>query len=174
MKALGSRASCSMRVLSPRMLPRLMLLLGSTASTATFFPWRQSQVPKASMSELLPAPGTPVMPMRTEPPVCGSRFASTACASSMRAEASLSISVMACASSDRSPRRTPPAYSSGESRRRRGWRVALTGVGVAAAAGTMRTANSGPAFSGRQSGCEWTGFVMRGNRKMKPAPSLAT
>ena len=72
MKAFSFRDSSSMRVLSPRMLPLVTVLLGSTASTATLCPRSQSHVPSASMNVLLPAPGTPVMPTRTAPPVRGS------------------------------------------------------------------------------------------------------
>jgi hypothetical protein len=56
-----------MRVLSPRMLPPVTLLLGSMASTATRLPCRVSSVPSASMNVLLPTPGTPVMPTRRAP-----------------------------------------------------------------------------------------------------------
>ena len=71
-KASGRLASFSILVLSPSMLPLDMALVGSTASTATLLPLSQSMLPKHSINVLLPAPGTPVMPTRTELPVCGS------------------------------------------------------------------------------------------------------
>ena len=70
-KALGLIASCSIRVLSPRMEPPLRVLLGSMAKTATLCPLSASMLPKLSMKVLFPAPGTPVMPRRTALPVCG-------------------------------------------------------------------------------------------------------
>jgi|GEM_PF-7036826 len=51
------------------MLPPLRLLLGSMASTATRWPRSVNMVPKPSMKVLLPAPGTPVMPIRLDLPV---------------------------------------------------------------------------------------------------------
>ncbi len=58
-------ASFGIRVLSPKMLPRLRSLLGSTVSTATCLPESARCSPSASMKVLLPTPGIPVMPMRT-------------------------------------------------------------------------------------------------------------
>ena len=79
--ASGERASCSMRVLSPRIEPPLRWLDGSTASTATRCPEPITCIPRASMKVDLPAPGDPEMPMRTAPPVCGSSAASSSSAS---------------------------------------------------------------------------------------------
>ena len=74
MKARSSTARRSMRVLSPRMLPPETGLDGSTLSTATFSPRSRIRcMPRASMKVLLPTPGTPVIPTRSEWPVCGSR-----------------------------------------------------------------------------------------------------
>jgi hypothetical protein len=53
-----------MRVLSPRMEPPDTVLDGSTASTATRWPWPIRYRPSASMKVLLPTPGTPLMPRR--------------------------------------------------------------------------------------------------------------
>jgi len=66
--------------LSPRMLPPESWLLGSIASTATFCPCSAFRVlpimrspirnmPSRSITLLLPAPGTPVMPTRMELPL---------------------------------------------------------------------------------------------------------
>jgi hypothetical protein len=43
-----------------------MVLLGSTARTATFFPNDVRCFPKASMNVLFPTPGTPVIPIRID------------------------------------------------------------------------------------------------------------
>ena len=64
--AFSSFTNSSILVLSPRMLPCEMVLLGSTASTATFLPRLVRYFPNASMNVLLPTPGTPVIPMRTD------------------------------------------------------------------------------------------------------------
>ncbi len=109
MKASAARLSPSMRVLSPRMLPRVRLLVGSMASTATRWPAAMRANPSASMSVLLPAPGTPVMPTRSAPPLWGSSRRKTSCAVSKWAGALLSIRVMARASTARSPASTPAA-----------------------------------------------------------------
>ena len=70
MKARSSWARLSMRVLSPRMLPPVTGLLGSTASTATRWPFDQQCRPRSvSMKVLLPTPGGPVMPTRSAPGV---------------------------------------------------------------------------------------------------------
>lgn len=80
-KAFSQRDRFSILVLSPRMLPPVTVLDGSTASTATFLPKSlQSIVPKASMNVDLPAPGTPVMPIRNDFPLCGKRDANSSCA----------------------------------------------------------------------------------------------
>ncbi len=90
-----------------------MGLDGSTLSTASRSPRsRVTCIPSASMKVLLPTPGTPVMPMRRDFPVCG-RMASSRCAAfSASAGRRLSISVMARASTTRSPARTPSTYCS--------------------------------------------------------------
>ena len=66
-----------MRVLSAMMLPPLRVLLGSTASTATWSPFSTSIMPKLSIKVLLPTPGTPVMPRRIAFPVWGSSRSTT-------------------------------------------------------------------------------------------------
>ena len=80
MKALGCTARRSMRVLSPRMLPLVRSELGSMARTASLPPSLRTCRPKASMLVLLPAPGTPLIPMRTELPAYGRHFSITSCA----------------------------------------------------------------------------------------------
>jgi hypothetical protein len=80
MKAAGFCDSSSMRVLSPRMEPPVTDDDGSTASTATRRPCSMRYSPSASMKVDLPTPGTPEMPTRIAPPVCGSRPSSTFCA----------------------------------------------------------------------------------------------
>ena len=60
----------------------------------------------------LPAPGTPVMPMRSALPVRGSRPWSTLCALSKSLGALLSIKVMALERATRSPFATPSIYCS--------------------------------------------------------------
>ena len=66
MKAFSSFTNSSMRVLSPKILPCEIVLLGSTARTATFFPKPVRYFPKASIKVLFPTPGTPVIPIRTD------------------------------------------------------------------------------------------------------------
>jgi hypothetical protein len=114
MKALAWRESDSMRVLSPRMLPPVTLLLGSTARTATRWPRSQSRVPNASIRVLLPAPGTPVTPIRMASRQRGKRRRSSSWALSRWRSALLSTRVMAWASNTRLPARTPSSYSSME------------------------------------------------------------
>ena len=53
----------SILVLSPKILPLLIELLGSMASTATFLFFSVNCIPNASMKVLFPTPGTPVMPI---------------------------------------------------------------------------------------------------------------
>ena len=65
-KAFLSFTNSSIRVLSPKMLPCEIVLLGSTASTATFFPKPVKCFPKASIKVLFPTPGTPVIPILTD------------------------------------------------------------------------------------------------------------
>jgi len=105
MNAAGCRASRSMRVLSPRMLPPVTGLLGSTLNTATRQSAVQSCMPRASMKVLLPAPGTPVMPTRNAPPACGVSRCSRSSAAARCVGARLSTSVMPRASAVRSPAR---------------------------------------------------------------------
>jgi hypothetical protein len=69
MNASSRWARRSMRVLSPRMLPPVTGLDGSTASTATREPCSIRCRPRLSMKVLLPTPGGPVMPTRTPAPV---------------------------------------------------------------------------------------------------------
>ena len=106
MKAFGSRERPSMRVLSPRMLPRFKALLGSIAKTATLCPRSVSAQPTVSMKALLPAPGGPVTPTRIDCPVWGRSWASRACADFLCWEAALSTKVMARARAARSPAST--------------------------------------------------------------------
>ena len=61
-KALGSFARVSIRVLSPRILPFVFSLVGSIASTANLCPIEVSFTPSASIVVLFPTPGTPVIP----------------------------------------------------------------------------------------------------------------
>ena len=82
MKAAGRRDSSSMRVLSPRIEPPPRLDEGSMASTASDRPRSSRDRPKRSMRVDFPTPGTPVMPNRTDFPVCGSTAASNASARS--------------------------------------------------------------------------------------------
>ena len=72
MKAASCCASRSIRVLSPRMLPPVTGLLGSTASTATRWPAPIRCSPNASMKVLLPTPGGPVIPTRCAARSCRS------------------------------------------------------------------------------------------------------
>ena len=127
-----------MRVLSPRMLPPLTGLLGSTASTATRWPRSTRWSPRASISVLLPTPGGPVMPTRTAPaarrhePVEDLPAAKSA--SSGRV---LSRSVMAFATARRSPARTAAHHSSarrGLMRRRARSRTSRTAASTSRAA----------------------------------------
>ena len=59
-----------MRVLSPRIEPRVRVEDGSTASTATRCPAPVRRVPSSSMNVDFPTPGTPLMPTRCAPPAC--------------------------------------------------------------------------------------------------------
>ena len=80
MKARGSAASFSMRVLSPRIEPPPRADEGSIASTATLWPaWVRKQ-PKASIKLDLPTPGGPEKPSRMAWPVCGITASSSASA----------------------------------------------------------------------------------------------
>ena len=101
-----------MRVLSPRMLPPVSGLVGSTASTATFLPVSIKLQPNASMKVLLPTPGTPVMPVRKAFPECGKSLRLSSAASFWCFGLRLSISVMARPSIAGSPESTPATKSS--------------------------------------------------------------
>ena len=79
MKALGSRLSRSIRVLSPKIDPPERAELGSTASTATRMPCAVSIMPKLSMKVDFPTPGVPESPMRSACRSVGS-FASNSAA----------------------------------------------------------------------------------------------
>jgi hypothetical protein len=103
MKASRRRDSSSMRVLSPRIEPPPRLDEGSIASTASDRPRSSSDRPKRSIRVDLPTPGTPVMPSRTDLPVCGSTSASSASARTRWSLRVDSIRVIACASARRSP-----------------------------------------------------------------------
>ncbi len=96
-----------MRVLSPRMLPFDRSLLGSIASTAIRCPSPVRCFPKLSMNVLFPAPGTPVMPMRTLLPDDGRHLRMTSCAIVWCSAFALSTNVIAWLSMFMSPRRIP-------------------------------------------------------------------
>ena len=81
MNAPGSRASRSIRVLSPRIEPPPTVEEGSTASTATLWPRPVRNVPKDSMNVDFPTPGAPESPMRRAwPGACASLSRSSAAA----------------------------------------------------------------------------------------------
>ena len=111
MKAFFSRAKASMRVLSPRILPFERSLLGSMASTASLWPRLRTCMPKTSIEVLLPAPGTPVIPMRTECPVCGRQRSMISWACCWCSWRELSTSVTAWLRMEVSPRRMPSTNS---------------------------------------------------------------
>ena len=67
-KDFGWTDSFSMRVLSPKILPLERSLLGSIAKTANFPPFSSTCNPNTSIDVLLPAPGTPLIPIRIEFP----------------------------------------------------------------------------------------------------------
>lgn len=106
-KAAGSTASRSIRVLSPRMEPPVLLDEGSTASTATRWPRPVSRVPKASMKVDFPTPGTPLIPIRRAFPACGSSAVSNCWARARWSAREDSTSVMARATVARDPSMTP-------------------------------------------------------------------
>ncbi len=74
----------------------------------------------AEHGHVLPTPGTPVMPTRSDLPVCGSRASNKCAASSPSDGRLLSITVMARARTVRSPPSTPWTYRSSGKRRGRG------------------------------------------------------
>ena len=80
MKMSGLDDMLSMRVLSPRIEPPLRSELGSMASTARRWCSDTTMLPTASMNVDLPAPGTPVMPMRTDRPAWGRHRSMICCA----------------------------------------------------------------------------------------------
>ena len=103
-KALGSRESRSIRVLSPRIEPPERAELGSTASTATLSPRSSSIMPKVSVKVDLPTPGVPDRPMRrASRSVLARRASSRATACSRWSGRVLSTSVIARASARRLP-----------------------------------------------------------------------
>src|SRR5690625_1888659 len=105
-----------MRVLSPKMLPPERELLGSMASTAPLFFFSEIRYsPRASMKVLFPAPGTPVMAIRSVPPVKGNSFAITFSPFSRSSGLLLSIRVIARWWVARSPLLIRCAKSSTES-----------------------------------------------------------
>ena len=73
-------------------------------------------LPKTSINVLLPTPGTPVMPTRSDWPVCGSTPCNTEAANILSLANVLSTNVMARLSIIRSLRRMPSMYVS-EARR---------------------------------------------------------
>ena len=74
MKAFFSLDRASILVLSPNILPFERSLLGSIANTANLWPCFNKCIPKESIEVLFPAPGTPVIPMRTDFPAKGKHF----------------------------------------------------------------------------------------------------
>ena len=112
--------SFSIRVLSPSIEPLVSSLLGSMASTASLPPRLSTCSPKTSIDVLLPAPGTPVMPMRLELPVYGRHFSITSCARLWCSGNWLSTSVTACPNMVTLPLRMPSTYSAAVILRRRG------------------------------------------------------
>ena len=80
MKTSGLLQMLSMRVLSPRMDPPLRSDEGSMASTASLWRREVTMLPTASMKVDFPAPGTPVMPMRTDFPAWGRQRSMISCA----------------------------------------------------------------------------------------------
>ena len=110
------------------MLPPVSWLLGSTASTAIFSLYSSIRnLPSASIRLLFPAPGTPVMPTRSEWPLDGRQSSMICSANSRSAARELSMRVMACARMARSPLRMPSRIRWRESALRR-----LGACGVAA------------------------------------------
>jgi len=137
MKASGLTDRCSIRVLSPRMEPPVMVLDGSIASTATRCPRRISSSPRASMNVDFPAPGEPLIPSRIESPVCGRSASSTPAARRRWSDRVDSISVMVFASARGWRFRTPStsAWSAGSRITLLGRCVASASLGMAALSG---------------------------------------
>ena len=107
-----------MRVLSPKIEPRVFVEDGSMANTATLCPSFSSFIPRASIKVDLPTPGTPVMPTRRAFPEKGNKRTSSSCASTLCAGALDSSSVMAREMCVRLPARTASKSSSTSIRRR--------------------------------------------------------
>ena len=105
--ASASLLNSSMRVLSPKMLPRPSSLLGSIAKTATFFPMAVMYFPKPSIKVLFPTPGTPVMPMRIDFPVIDMLCSNIFCAKAWCSAFVLSTKVMALPKMLMSPLASP-------------------------------------------------------------------
>ncbi len=101
-----------MRVLSARIEPPVRRDDGSTASTATLWPWPVRSEPSASIMVDLPTPGAPVMPTRTALPVASSSACVSAAAVWRWSARLLSISVIARDSTLRSPARIAAASRS--------------------------------------------------------------
>ena len=140
MNAMSLDARKFIRVLSPRMLPPPFGLVGSTERTATRCPksvtiWR----PRASMRVLLPAPGTPVIPIRTESFSGKRQFSATWSAKSRSLGRELSINVIAFARIVRFPARIPSAYSAADKHVPGEWpRLDPLACGLSAAARLVR------------------------------------
>ena len=81
--------------------------VGSTATTATRLPRSTSRHPIALMKVDLPAPGTPLMPTRTAPPVASAIEISSSAARSRWSGRVDSSRVMARATCWREPRAHP-------------------------------------------------------------------
>ena len=146
MKASSLAASVAMRVLSPRMLPPVRSLLGSTASTATLCPYSaMTKFPSASMRVLLPAPGTPVMPTRMESRPARRQCSTICSASSRSAGRELSTRVMAWASTARSPEQNAVYILREESalRRRSARAASCGGSGTTQAGADLQRAFAG-------------------------------
>ena len=103
--------SFSMRVLSPSMEPLVRSLEGSMASTASLPPCFSTCRPNTSIDVDLPAPGTPVMPIRRDLPLYGRHFSITSCAIAWCAGCMLSTSVTARLSMVTSPLSMPSMSS---------------------------------------------------------------
>ncbi len=74
MKTFSFVERSSIRVLSPRILPLLFMLLGSIARTAMFRFCADNKTPRDSIKVLFPTPGVPVIPIRIEFPAWGRHF----------------------------------------------------------------------------------------------------
>ena len=71
-------------------------------------------MPNDSINVLLPTPGTPVIPMRMDFPLCGRHSSIICSASSLCLGFALSISVIAALNKDMSPDKIPATYFSNE------------------------------------------------------------